>query len=98
MYDLQSFALQKCITFFIPFLTGFLIVLCAIHLDGKISGCNIEIDDIVSDHLLTFNRHRQTLQKIIPKMTFFFCHACSQLLGVGRVNGSRMNLVHFNYR
>ena len=74
----QSLLTEKFVTDRIAPSSRVLIVLGPIHFDHKFSACDIEIHDKAAQCLLSMNRRRQRLQKIIPQMPLFLCHFPSQ--------------------
>ena len=52
--------------------------------DGQIfTGCNIEINNIISKYLLAAHCYRKLFQVIIPQMTFFFRHCSAKRFCIG---------------
>ena len=58
-------------------------MLDTVDLDHELFGCDIEIDDIFPDGLLSVDGFRKRLQKLIPKFVFFRCHFISERLRDG---------------
>ena len=56
------------------------IMLRSVQFDHDLLRRDVEISDIVSENLLSVNRYGQGFQKIVPKMSFFFCHLAAHLL------------------
>ena len=53
-------------------------VLSSVDLDHKSCACDIEIDDMVTDVLLTIDGDGEPFQKIIPQMFFFGGHVLAE--------------------
>ena len=55
-------------------------MLRTVQLYNDLYFCDIEIRNIVFENFLTINGNRKSLQKIIPKASFFFGHIASKRL------------------
>ena len=58
-------------------------MITSVKLDSYSCTCNIEIDHIITDILLSVYRDGQSFQKIIPKMFFLGCHSLAECLRRG---------------
>ena len=58
-------------------------MLNTIHLDHEFAGCNIEIDDILTDGLLPIDCFGKRFQKPIPEFVFFRGHFLAEGLRNG---------------
>ena len=64
---------------FLPF---FFKMLTSVKLYNKLCGSYVEINYVWSNRILSVGANTNRLEKIIPKMPFFFCHFPPKPLGV----------------
>lgn len=77
--NLYSKAMQIFIAYLIIFFTFFLVMLRAVKFYCKSCRAAIKIKNVFADCSLPHKDFRRTLQKIIPKVSFLFCHVLSEL-------------------
>jgi len=65
------------ITNYVLFPLLFIIMLRTVKLNDQLGNCTIEIDNILTNHFLTLDGHRQLFKEVVPEMSFFFSHFSS---------------------